>query len=420
MTGAELVELEEDLEQYWATYDEVFGRAESREHFRRFGRGQMGPLERKSLEPIADAERVPPRGLQQFFTQYQWDEGAARDKLQKRIAAKYGGEDGVFIVDETSDAKKGEWTAGVAPQYCGETGKIDNCIVTVHVAYARRGFHALLDGELFLPERWNPNAQDETIMAKRRRAEIPDEVLHEGKPAMALRQLRRAKANGVPGRWASADEGYGGKPWWRKAVAAEGFWYVVEVPRDTMGWAREPRLQVPAYQGNGKPPQKARPATGALRVDALSSSTRGLRFKKWQAFHVHNTQKGPEVWEVKAGRFWEQGVNAPAVAQWLLVARNVRTGEVKYFLSNAPEDTLLCTLVRVAFSRWQVERCFQDCKSELGLNHAELRNYRGLHRHLILTAVNYYFLQDRLGLWRREKNSGLDGESVCGCAARAA
>jgi SRSO17 transposase len=237
---------------------------------------------------------------------------------------------------------------------------------------------------------------------------------------MALRQLQRAKANGVPGRWVSADEAYGGKPWWRKAVAAEGYWYVVEVPRDTMGWAREPRLQVPAYQGKGKPPKKARPATGALSVEALSRSTRGLRFKKWQSFHVHNTQKGPEVWEVKAGRFWEQGPNAPATAQWLLVARSVRTGEVKYFLSNAPEDTLLCTLVRVAFSRWQVERCFQDCKSELGLNHAELRNYRGLHRHLILTAINYYFLQDRLGLWRREKNSGLDDESVFRCAASAA
>jgi SRSO17 transposase len=420
MTGAELLEIEKDLEQYLATYDEVFGRAESREHFRRFARGQMGPLERKSLEPIADAERVPPRGLQQFFTQYQWDEDAARDRLQKKIAAKYGGPDGVFIVDETSDAKKGEWTAGVAPQYCGETGKIDNCIVTVHVAYARRGFHALLDGELFLPEKWNPNAQDETITTKRCRAGIPDEVLHEGKPAMALRQLRRAQANDVPGRWVSADENYGDKPWWRKAVAAEGYWYVVEVARDTMGWAREPRPQVPAYQGKGRPPKEARPPTGALCVEAFSSSTRGLRFKKWQGFHVHNTQKGPEVWEVKAGRFWEQGANAPAGAQWLLVARNVRTGKVKYFLSNAPEDTLLCTLVRVAFSRWHVERCFEDCKGELGLNHAELRNYRGLHRHLILTAINYYFLQDRLGLWRREKNSGLDGESVCRCAASAA
>ena len=419
MTGTELLEIEDDLEEYLASYDELFGRAESREHFRCFARGQLGPLERKSLEPIADAEGVPPRGLQQFFTQYRWDEDGARDVLQRKVGAKYGGEDGVFIVDETSDAKKGEWTAGVGPQYCGESGKIDNCIVTVHVAYARRGFHALLDGELFLPERWDPNPRDEALTAKRRRAEIPDEVVHEGKPAMALRQLRRVKANGVPGRWVSADEAYGGKPWWRKAVAEEGYGYVVEVPKSVRGWAREPQVKARRYSGRGRRP-KPRPTTAALTVEALSRSTAGLRFTPWEAFHVHDTQKGPEVWEVKAGRFWEQGANAPTTAQRLLVARNVRTGEVKYFLSNAPEETLRRTLVRVAFSRWHVERCFQDCKSELGLNHAELRNYRGLHRHLILTAINYYFLQDRLELWRGEKDAGPDGEPVRGRAASAA
>jgi len=419
MSGAELLALADKLEQYLGSYDEVFGRAESREHFRRFARGQLGPLERKSLEPMADLDGVAPRGLQQFFTRYRWDEDGARDRLQHKIAAKYGGDDGIFIVDETSDAKKGEWTAGVARQYCGETGKIDNCIVTVHVAYARRGFHALLDGALFLPERWNPNPNDAAIMRKRRRAEIPDDVVHEGKPAMALRQLQRVKANGVPGQWVSADESYGGKPWWRKAVAEEGYWYVVEVPKSVMGWAREPQEKARRYSGTGRPP-KARPTTAALTVAALSSSTAGLRFKPWEAFHVHDTQKGPEVWEVKAGRFWERGANAPATPQWLLIARHVRTGEVKYFLSNAPEDTLLRTLVRVAFSRWHVERCFEDCKSELGLNHAELRNYRGLHRHLILTAINYYFLQDRLELWRGEKDPGRDGEPVRGCAASAA
>ena len=102
MDGSALLKLTDDLEQYLASYDELFGRAESRAHFRRFARGQLGSLERKSLEPMADAEGVPPRGLQQFFTQYQWDEDGARDALQRKVAAKYGGEDGVFIVDETS------------------------------------------------------------------------------------------------------------------------------------------------------------------------------------------------------------------------------------------------------------------------------------------------------------------------------
>lgn len=419
MTGAQLLAMADELEKYLGTYDELFGRSESREHFRRFARGQMGPLERKSLEPIADAEGVPPRGLQQFFTEYRWDEEGARDELQKKVGRKYGGEEGVLVVDETSDAKKGEWTAGVARQYCGESGKIDNCIVTVHVAYARGAFHALLDGELFLPEAWNPDPEDEALMAKRRRAGIPDEVVHEGKPEMALRQLRRVKANGVPGRWVSADEGYGGKPWWREAVAAEGYWYVTEVPKSVKGWVHKPRMKAPRYQGQGRPPV-ARSMTAALTVEALSGSNSGLRHKRWKPFHVHDTQKGPEVWKVKSAGFWEHGRNAPAEAQRLLIARNVRTEEVKYFVSNAPEDVLLHALVRVAFSRWHVERCFQDCKSELGLNHAELRNYRGLHRHLILTAINYYFLQDCLKLYQGEKNAGVDGESVCGCATGAA
>lgn len=394
MTGTELLGLVEGLEQYLATYDGLFWRAESRKLFRLFARGQLGTIERKSLEPMADAAKVSRRALQQFFSKYRWDEGGVRDQLQREVGAKYGGPDGVFIIDETSDAKKGEWTAGVARQYCGESGKVDNCIVSVHLAYAHHGFHALLDGELFLPEEWNPNPADPVVTARRKRAQIPDEVVHESKAELALRQLRRAKANGVPGRWVSADEGYGAKPWWRQAVAAEGFCYVVEVPKSVQGWGRLPEVQAPEYPGRGRPPV-ARPVAPAVAVRYVDGGTPGWRYRKWQLFRVHDTEKGPEVWELKAGRFWEHGSNAPAAAQWLLLARNVRTDEVKYFLSNAPEDTPLRALVRAAFSRWHVERCFQDCKTELGLNHAELRNYQGLHRHLILTAVNYYFLQDQ-------------------------
>lgn len=416
MDGATLLKLADSLEEYLGSYDGLFGRTESREHFRRFARGQLGTLERKSLEPIADAEGAPPRALQQFFSAYCWDEDGARDTLQKKVAAKYGGADGVFVVDETSDAKKGEWTAGVARQYCGESGKIENCIVTVHLAYARRGFHALLDGTLFLPESWNANPADPAVNARRRRAAIPAEVGHESKPALALQQLRRAKANGVPGRWVTADEGYGGKPWWRAAVAQEGYWYVVEVPKNVQGWVRAPEPRARPCQGRGRPP-KARPAAAPRTVETVRHSPWGWRFRPWLRFRVHDTQKGPEVWEVRAGRFWEHGEHAPRASQGLLIARNVRTGEVKYFLSNAPEDTLLRTLVRVAFSRWHVERCFQDCKTELGLNHAELRNYKGLQRHLILTAINYYFFQDQVQTWRGGKGGGFDGEPVCRCRA---
>jgi SRSO17 transposase len=426
MRGEELLALTRKYEGYCAQFDDLFGRAESRGHFRRFGRGQLGPLERKSLEPMADADGVPPRGLQQFFSHYQWDEGGVRDRLQRLVAEKYGAEDGVFIVDETSDGKKGAWTAGIARQYCGESGKIENCIVTVHVAYAQGRFHALLDGEVFLPESWNPNPDDPLVTAKRVRAGLPAGVLHESKPQLALRQLRRARANGVPGRWVSGDEGYGGKPWWRKAVAGEQFWYVTEVPVSTRGWSSPPVARRPQKRGPGRPRQPRPPASTPVRW--LGARDWRWRRRKWRPAHqpvggqfrVHDTEKGPEVWEVQAGRFWEHGENAPAKAQWLLLARNVLTGELKYFLSNAPEETALDALVRVAFSRWHIERCFEDCKRELGLNHAEIRTYGGLSRHLILTAVNYFFLMDQVLLRRGEKITRPHGESSRGRFAEVA
>src|SRR5581483_10559144 len=134
-------------------------------------------------------------------------------------------------------------------QYCGQSGKIDNCIVTVHLAYIRQDFHALVDGELFLPESWNPDPGDPGVQERREQAGIPDTVVHESKCAIALRQLQRAMGNGVTGSFVSADEGYGGKPWFRDEVAGLGLTYVFEVPKSTEGWVHEPEAISPEWKG---------------------------------------------------------------------------------------------------------------------------------------------------------------------------
>jgi SRSO17 transposase len=132
MTGEELLQIADELEVYYHEVDDCFTRSEGRDRIRLFARGQLGPLERKSLEPMADHEGISPRALQGFFSRNEWHEEKALEKHQKRVAAELGGAEGIFVIDETSDGKKGQWTAGVAPQYCGESGKIDNCIVSVH------------------------------------------------------------------------------------------------------------------------------------------------------------------------------------------------------------------------------------------------------------------------------------------------
>jgi SRSO17 transposase len=387
MTGEELLRISEELEAYYSLYDECFSRSEGREMIRRFARGQLGPLERKSLEPIADVEGIEPRALQLFFSRREWDEEEALKRHQQRVACELSRREGIFIIDETSDAKKGQWTAGVARQYCGESGKIDNCIVSVHTVYACDDRHCLLDGDLFLPESWNPDETDAVIMRKRERAQIPEEIMHRPKTELAMKQIERALANGVLGSYVTADELYGGVPWWREKLAALGLIYVVEVPNRIYGWIGEP--QGPARS-----------------LKALAASHRRLRCGVKTKYITHETDKGPDVWECRRVWFTEQAEAAPKTKQTLLVARNVRTGEQKFFLSNAPRSMSTPACLKVAFSRWRVERCFEDCKGELGLNHAELRTYRGLHRHFILTAINYYFLQTRVREAGEKKSDG--------------
>jgi SRSO17 transposase len=419
MTGKQLLGMTRDLERYLRGYDGFLGRKENRANFRRFARGQLGPVERKSLEPIADAEGVPPRVLQEFFSQSRWEERAVRDELQQRVAKEFGGEDGIFVVDETSDAKKGEMTAGVARQYCGATGKIDNCIVTVHVAYVRGAFQGLVDGELFLPESWNANPADPAIQEKRKRAGIPQGVGHVPKPQMALEMLARAQRNGVPARWVTGDESYGRNPRWRQAVAGMGLWYVVEVPRDLMGWVKRPKFHRPKpWRGQGRPATRRAPYTPPRTVTEWNAQAHGW-LTPWVRFRVHDTHKGPEVWDARLARLWEHGKNASPEPLKLIAARNVRTGEEKFFVAHAPDEQPLAALLKVAFSRARIERCFQDAKTELGLDHAEVRKYRALHRHLILTAVNLFFLT-RWQLRRRGKKKGTDAIPVGECAAGSA
>ena len=402
MKSSFLLELREDLETFAGNFDDLMGRVENQGHLRTFSRGQLGTVERKALEPIAELEDVNPRLLQFFFSKYKWDEDGVRDRIQKMVADKYGSDDGIFIIDETSDSKKGLWTAGIQRQYCGESGKTDNCIVSVHLAYRNKGFHCLLDSDLYMPKSWDCDTGDDNIEERRERASVPDDVGYESKAKLSVAQLRRAMGNGVEGKYVAADEGYGSKPWWRDELGELGKTYVVEVPKNTRGWLRRPT------PGNkGRKHKKGcheklvySSAKGPLKVENLVSSPHGLRFTKWEHYIVKNTTKGPEIWRFKRHTFYEsRRQNRVGKAQRLIVAVNILTNQIKYFLSNAPSNAKLSKLVAVAFSRYWVERCFQDCKSQLGLNHAEIRSYIGLKRHFILTMANYYFIQD----WRHHR-----------------
>jgi SRSO17 transposase len=404
MDAQQIRSLKPELRKYLARFADCFQRSDTRGHLPVYVEGQLSDLPRKNCEPIAAAQGLPPRTLQQFLSLLAWDHGLMKTKLQQLVAAEHASSHSVGIIDETACPKKGEKTPGVQRQWCGATGKKDNCVVTVHLGYAVDDFHSLVDSELFLPESWSEDRP------RCQRADIPDTMVHRPKTDIALELYDRARSNGIVFAWLTFDEGYGKSVAFLDALRSRGQSFVAEVPVTCTGWIEQPRTTLRRRRRGGRPARQPRLVQGSLlfhTVRELLEQEPKLRDQAWQAWHVKDGEKGPQVWEVKHVWFYPRGVDGlPQEGAHLLVARNVLEPEkIKFFVAQAPRGTSPGVLLKVAFSRWRVERCFEDEKTELGFDHFEGRSYIGLMRHQIITAVTHLFLARMQQAWRGEKST---------------
>jgi len=230
MTAAQLGAIGPAFTAFLRPFERFFGQPETVRHFRNYTRGLLGDLPRKTAEPLALAAGTPPRCLQQFLKACLWDHEGLTDGVQRALLAEVATlppdpVGTVGILDETSALKKGTKTPGVQRQYLGCVGKVDNGIVTVHLAVARGRFKALLDSELFLPESWDADRD------RCRAADIPDAVVYRPKWEIGLELLGRAGGNGWAFDWLTFDEYYGSKPGFLKVLDLAGQCYVGEVPK---------------------------------------------------------------------------------------------------------------------------------------------------------------------------------------------
>lgn len=241
----------EELWEFQSAFHDCFARSEPRAHFFDYMVGQFSKLERKSIEPMAHhVEGGTVRGLQRFISDVHWDEEQMRWNYHQLVAEEMGDPDGVLMFDETGFVKKGKDSVGVARQYCGTLGKVENCQVGVFAGYASRHGYALVDKRLFLPEVWFTEA----YTTRRAKCMVPPEVTFQSKPQLAAAMLQAMVQEGLlPFKYVVADCLYGNSPDFLDAVdACVGITALVAISSETRCWLQRPQTTDRGYTYKGK------------------------------------------------------------------------------------------------------------------------------------------------------------------------
>ena len=403
LRSVDLEDIIDELRAYHARFAPLFARQEQRGWAEVYLRGLLvADVPRKNVEAMAlrllgagpGAERRV-RAVQHFIGAGAWDDDAILAAHQRCVEETLGEADGVLIIDGSDVPKQGTHAAGVARQWCGATGKKDNCQAGVFLGYASRKGYTLLDRRLYLPAAWFTPAYQERWQA----CAIPAGTAFQTKQALAGDLAERVVRRGtLRARWAVCDEGFGDDPALLARLAALGLSYLAEVPCATQVWPLtepatgrprpRPEGWVPPRTASRKGPAPRRPrlhphSPRAQRVDAIAAA---LPDAAWQRYRILEGSKGPLVADFAAVRAVAKRDRLPAAEVGVVLRRKVdgppEAPDLKYYVSNAPADTPLETLVWVSGMRWPIESCFAECKGELGLDHYELRFWPGWHHHM--------------------------------------
>jgi SRSO17 transposase len=360
---------QEDAERWAQGLEEVmdriggrFGRVEPRRRAQAYLRGLLSPVARKNGWQLAEVvgDRTP-EGVQDFLARAHWDADLVRDDLRAYVVEHLGDPQAVLVLDETGFLKKGDKSCGVQRQYSGTAGRIENCQIGVFLGYASPSGQALIDRALYLPQSWAGDPE------RRAAAGVPETVTFATKPKLGRALLERAFAAGVSCAWVVGDSVYGADHALRRCIEQHGRGYVLTVTsaqrlglKPVADWLED----VPANADTGGGWQRLSAGDGA----------KGPRLYDWAYLPDHG--------DVAAG--WQKG---------LLIRRKIKKPEeFTFYLTLAPTGTPLAELVRVAGTRWTVESCFETAKSEVGLDHYEVRSWTGWHRHITLAMLAHAYL----------------------------
>lgn len=399
MEEAELSSWADSFAAFCGRFDDLFARSESREQARKYVRGLLASLERKTNWQLAECleDRTPDR-MQRLLYRVSWDAEQARDRLQQFIIERFGEPEAIGVLDETGIPKKGNASVGVAKQYCGAIGKIERCQVATLLTYSTARGHVFLDRRLFLPEEWCDDAD------RRTHAKIPKEVSCQTKPEQAGEMLEHAWQMGVPMQWVAGDTVYGCSPHVRHLIEQAGKWYVLAVTSVIRVWRERPAVLSPQEQTGGRPRRKMRLAPDVPASQPVAEVIADLPKSRWRRLSIGVGSKGPRIYDWVRIRVIESVDDLPGPEVWLVARRSVsHPEEMAYYLSCAPRAVPLQTLVRVAGARYTVEQCIEEAKGEVGFDHYEVRHYHSWYRHMTLVLMAHTWLAAERATQREKK-----------------
>jgi SRSO17 transposase len=376
------------LDEFVAPFAAALREPEQRQHAAEYVTGLLSKLEHKTSEGIAYLHDQERQGIQKFIGNVPWDQQPLLTTLARQVGEDLGEPDGVIVFDPSGFPKKGTKSVGVARQWCGRLGKIENCQVGVYMAYASREEHAIVNMRLYLPEEWTKGR------ARRKEAGVPKSIKFRTRHELALEMLDE-QGPLLPHAWVTGDDEMGRPASFRQGLRDRSKQYLLGIPSNTT--VRDSDAARPEYSGHGR-----RPKSPFVRVERWRAA---LPEGSWTELDVRDGEKGPLVVEAVKGRVQSRtptGGTGPG--ELLFITRERQAdGTMKhdYYLSNADPKTPLKELARVAKAAHRIEECFERAKGEAGLADYQVRNWIAWHHHQTLSLLAAWFLNQET---RRGKN----------------
>jgi len=380
-----------ELLGFHENFADCFQRSESRDNFYRYMAGQFSQLERKSIEPIAFAiEGGKVRAMQRFVSDAPWDDDKIITKYRSLVAEDFGHPDAVLIFDESGFVKKGDDSIGVAKQYCGRIGKVENCQVGVFAAYTSKYGYSLVDKRLYIPERWF----SEEYRERREKCVLPDEITFQTKPQLAAEMLRNLSGEKlIPFKYVLADSTYANPEFIEAAESIVGVAYFLQVPEDTLCWLQNPLTVEKSYNYRGQDRTKKVLSDNTKKPISVKALANSINDFFWYRRKVSEGSKGPIEYEFTKRRVVLSHHGLPKKTVWLVIRRTLnKDPEYSFYISNAPLSTRLKTFVWLSGLRWSIEQCFEETKTELGMDQYEVRKFPGWNHHILTCMLAHYFL----------------------------